>query len=439
MILEAIKTKNISIKNCLIILSLMIYPVLLFLEYNQLQIISYTGLLSFVIIAYIFSSNKSAIPWKTVSTGIVLQLLLAIITLKSPLGIIVFNKINNVFSYIIQYTNEGTKFVFGNFFNVEKFGFSFALNVLPVIVVMGGLLSVFYHVGIMNKIMNLVSKIMMKVLGTSGSESMACIANMFFGPTESSLVVKPYIKNMTKSELMTLLIGGLSSVAGSVLIAFIGIGVDTKHLLTAVLLSSISALVVSKILEPETEKSETLGECKVENEKNANSVIDAFTNGLLDGFKLAMTIGALLLGFIAAIAILNGLLGYLGSLVGLNISFEIIMAYIFAPIAFLQGIPIEDVMIAGSLLGKKLVANEFVAYLDLMKNIETLSPRTVNILTYSLCGFTNMSAYSILLGGIKEIAPEQAKKVSKGSIIAKALLGGTLACLMTGCLAGMLL
>ena len=409
----------------------------IFSSIPQERLISVLGLLTIIAACWAVSENKQKVDWRLVGIGLIIQFALALFTLKTSIGKEIFSFANTVFTSIISFTDQGTAFVFGSFMD-EKNGFVFALRVLPVIVFMGGLLSVLYYTRIMNGIVEVFSWVMRKILGTSGSESTACVANMFFGPTESSLVVKPFVKGMTRSEIFCLVVGGLSSVAGSVLASFVGIGIDITHLLTAVVLSSVSALVVSKIIIPETEESETFGTCKIEPEQNANSVIEAFTNGAMEGLKLAITIAGLLIAFIAAIALVNGLLGKIGPYIGVSaLSLELIMGYVFAPIAWLQGIPSEDIFKAGSLLGKKLVANEFIAYIDLVKMQNELNPRTVNILIYGLCGFTNMSAYAILLGSISQIAPE--KKTVMSKFVFKALFGGTCACLITGCIAGILL
>jgi len=281
------------------------------------------------------------------------------------------------------------------------------------------------------------AKIMVKVMGTSGAESLAAAANIFAGQTEAPLVIRPYVNMMTKSELMALMTGGMATVAGGVLAAYVGLGIDAGHLLAASVMSAPAALVCAKLMVPEVEQSQTIGKVEVNFEKNSTNVIDAAANGAAEGLKLALNVGAMLLAFIALIAMINGILGWTGSLFGYaGLSLELITGYLFAPVAWLLGVPWADCITVGSLLGKKLIVNEFVAYLDLQKQMSTLSPRAITISTYALCGFANFSSIAIQLGGIGAIAPERRQDLASLGI--KCLIGGTLACLMTAAIAGLM-
>jgi CNT family concentrative nucleoside transporter len=299
-------------------------------------------------------------------------------------------------------------------------------------------MSVLYYLGIMQKIVEWVARIMMKVMRTSGAESLAAAANIFVGQTEAPLVIKPYVDLMTRSEIMALMTGGMATIAGGVLAAYVGFGVDAGHLLAASVMSAPAALVCAKLLVPEVEESTTAGVVKVQLPKLATNVIDAAASGASDGMKLAVNVAAMLLSFIALIAMLNGLLGWIGGFAGYpNISFELIMGYLFAPVAWILGCPWSDCVIVGNLLAKKLVLNEFVAYLDLKQNMPQLTERSIIISTYALCGFSNFSSIAIQVGGIGTLAPHKRSTIVAMGV--KSLIGGTLACLMTAAIAGIML
>ncbi len=402
------------------------------------KFISFGGLLIFLLIAFIFSSDRKKINWRLVISGVIAQFLLALLILKTPFGRSFFDGAKDFFQAILNYTDEGSKFIFGGLHNTEKIGFSFAIMVLPTIIFMSTLMSILYHLGIMQKIVKGCAMIMMKVMGTSGAESLSAAANIFAGQTEAPLTVKPYIDDMTNSELMALMTGGMATVAGGVLAAYVGFGIDAGHLLAASVMSAPAALVCAKLLVPETEISKTAGSVDVEFEKNTVNVVDAAASGAGEGLKLALNVGAMLLAFVALIALFNGLIGFLGGLVGYpTLSFELIMGYLFAPVAFIMGVPWHECTQVGILLAKKLVLNEFVAYLDLKGMLGTLSDRSVTISTYALCGFANFSSIAIQIGGIGTMAPGRTKDLSKLGM--KSLLGGTLACLMTATIAGILI
>ncbi len=399
--------------------------------------ISFVGLMVMIGIAFALSENKKNIQWRTVVSGILLQVVFGLIILKTDLGRNVFASIGQGFNAILGYTGEGAKFLFGGLATPsQSLGFIFATMVLPTIIFMSSLMSVLYHIGIMQKVVEVVARVMMKVMKTSGAESLAAAANIFVGQTEAPLVIKPYVNLMTKSEIMCLMTGGMATVAGGVLAAYVGFGIDAGHLLAASVMSAPAALVCAKLMVPEMEVSATAGVVKIDLPKVAANVIDAAATGASDGLKLAVNVAAMLLAFIALIAMLNGILSGLGGLVGFpNLSFELLMGYLNAPIAWLLGVPWEDCFKVGSILGKKIVLNEFVGYLDLVANKEQMSERATIITTYALCGFSNFSSIAIQLGGIGTMAPEKRPILAKYGMYS--LIGGTLACYMTACIAGL--
>ncbi len=402
------------------------------------KLISFIGLLVFIGIGYAFSTDRKKIAWRTVLTGVGLQLLLALLILKTSGGRLFFDGAKDFFNAILAYTDEGSKFIFGSMMNAEKNGFIFAFMVLPTVMFMSSLMSILYHMGVMQKIVEAAAWVMMKIMRVSGAESLSAAANIFVGQTEAPLVVRPYVDDMTNSELMALMTGGMATVAGGVLAAYVGFGIDAGHLLSASVMSAPAALVCAKLMVPESEKSKTAGKVELNAEKTTVNIVDAAASGAAEGLKLALNVAAMLLVFIALVAMLNGILGYVGSLFGMaNLSFELIMGYVFAPVAWLMGVPWEECTQVGSLLAKKLVLNEFVAYLDLKNMLGSLSERSVIISTYALCGFANFSSIAIQIGGIGTLAPKRRQDLSRLGI--KSLIGGTLACLMTATIAGILI
>lgn len=388
-----------------------------------------------LLIAYLFSSEKKAINWKTVISGILLQVAFGLIILKTGFGRSIFDTARELFTGILNFTNEGSRFIFGPLTDVSKIGFVFAFLVLPTIIFMSSLMSVLYYLGIMQILIKLAAKVMVKVMGTSGAESLAAAANIFAGQTEAPLVIKPFISAMTRSELMALMTGGMATVAGGVLAAYVGLGVDAGHLLAASVMSAPAALVCAKLMVPETEVSKTKGDVSLDLPNTHANMIDAAASGATDGLNLALNVGAMLLAFIALIAMVNGAFGKVGGLIGYpGLSLELITGYLFAPIAWLLGVPWADCLIVGTLLGKKLILNEFVAYLDLQAAMPQLAERSIIISTYALCGFANFSSIAIQIGGIGTLAPDRRKDLALLGV--RSLIGGTLACFMTACIAG---
>ena len=402
------------------------------------KFISFIGLVTMLAIAFLLSSDRKKINWRTVLSGVGLQVFLGLIILKTGFGKEFFEGARTFFTGILNYTNEGSNFIFGQLNDVGKVGFVFFTMVLPTIIFTSSLMSVLYHIGLMQLVIKFVAKVMVVVMGTSGAESLAAAANIFAGQTEAPLVVKPFINKMTKSELLSLMTGGMATVAGGVLAAYVGFGIDAAHLLSASVMSAPAALVCAKLMMPEVESPATQGVIKVNIESDTVNLVDAAANGAGEGLKLAMNVGAMLLSFIALIALFNGMLSWVGGLFNYSeLSLEVITGYLFAPVAFIMGVPWADCQIVGSLLGKKLILNEFVAYLDLKDQMQNISPRSVIISTYALCGFANFSSIAIQVGGIGVLAPDRRKDLAELGI--KSLIAGTLACLMTACVAGIFL
>ncbi len=403
------------------------------------QAISFLGLLTFVGIAYALSENRRHIAWRTVITGIILQIIFAVLILKTETGHAVFQSIGGVFNSLLSYTQKGSEFIFGNLAKPnDSWGFLFFTMVLPTIIFISSLMSVLYHLGVMQKLVQVMAYVMMKVMKTSGAESLAAAANIFVGQTEAPLVIKPYIDKMTSSEIMSLMTGGMATIAGGVLVAYVGFGIEASHLLAASVMSAPAALVCAKLMVPELEIPLTADQCKLHNEKLSLNVIDAAATGAGDGLKLALNVAAMVLAFIALIALLNGLLSWFFNLLGIaGITFELILGYINAPIAWLMGVPWEDCLKIGGILGKKIILNEFVGYIDLTQMKSTLADRSVIITTYALCGFANVSSIAIQIGGIGTLSPLQRKTIVKYGI--KSLIAGTLACYMTAAIAGILI
>ena len=424
------------------------------------------GLLVLLGIAWLFSDSKKTINWRIVGTGIGLQLIFAVFVILTPWGSVVFDAIGSFFVKIISFTFDGAAFVFGALASQETFGnafpegmrsegvgFIFAFQVLPTIIFFSSLMSVMYHLGLMQKIVQGMAWVMAKAMRVSGAEAISVAANVFIGQTEAPLVVRPYVSPMTRSELLTLMIGGMATIAGGVLAAYISLlgGTDpaqqlyyAKHLLSASLMAAPATIVIAKILVPEREVSKTMGTVKIMVEKTASNIIEAAATGASDGLKLALNVGAMLLAFIALIFMFNWIFaGVFTDLLGLTIkgepiTLEILLGYLLSPIAWIIGVPWEDSVIVGSLIGQKVVLNEFIAYLNLSKLIPTgvLSEKAVIISTYALCGLANFSSIAIQIGGIGGIAPDRRADLAKFGL--RAVLGGSLATFMTATIAGVL-
>jgi len=409
------------------------------------------GLAVLVSIAFAFSSKRGKVDWKLVASGIGLQLLFAVIVILVPGGREFFEGLSSVFVRIISFAMEGAAFIFGPLADPSNLGFIFAFQVLPTIIFFAALMAVLYHIGLMQKVVQGMAWVMLKVMRISGAESLSVAANVFVGQTEAPLVVRPYISRMTESELLTMMVGGMATIAGGVLAAYITMlgGADeamrlfyAKHLLSASIMAAPATIVIAKILKPETEQSLTRGEVKLHVEKTATNVIEAAANGAADGWRLALNVGAMLLAFIALIAMIDYPLGWLGELLGFDsatgrtLSLSTILGYLFSPLAWVIGVPWQDAITVGGLIGEKVVTNEFVAYAHMNEIQATISPKALLISTYALCGFANFSSIAIQIGGIGGIAPDRRSDLARLGLLA--VLGGTLATMMTATIAGVL-
>lgn len=419
------------------------------------------GIAVLLILAYLLSSNRKQINWRTVGLGLLAQLLLAIGVLYVPFVKSAFELVGGLFINVLDYTNEGSRFLLGNLMDIKSFGFIFMFQVLPTIIFFSALTSVLFYLGIIQKVVKGMAIILTKLLKISGAESLSVAGNIFLGQTEAPLLIKAYLEKMTKSEILLVMIGGMATVAGGVLAAYIGfLGGDdsvlrlhfAKHLLAASVMAAPGAIVISKMLFPETE--EVNMDVNVSSEKIGNNILDAIANGTTEGLKLAANVAAMLLVFVAMIAMLNGILGWVGDITHLNsmianntpyesLSLQLILGYIFSPLMWLIGVATEDMAMMGQLLGIKLAASEFIGYMQLAELKDITQPmhftynKSVIMATYMLCGFANFASIGIQIGGIGSLAPGKRKILSEFGI--KALIGGSLASLLSATLAGMLL
>jgi CNT family concentrative nucleoside transporter len=437
------------------------------------------GVLVILGIAFLFSNNKKRIDWRLVGMGLLIQIVFAIFiihadTLKSlffPLGFpkMIIDWLGQAVVSLLGFTTEGAKFVFGKLAinsGSESLGFFFAFQVLPTIIFVSSLTSVLYYLGILQRVVQGMAWLMAKLMGTSGAESLSNTANIFVGQTEAPLLIKPYISTMTQSELLTIMVGGMATIAGGVMAAYIqmlgqsfadskGLPLDVAQinfavqLLAASVMAAPASLAISKIIYPETEDPMTKGIVKIKVEKQAANVIEAAAGGASDGLHLALNVGAMLLAFIAFIALLNYLLQQIGDITGLNtyliqtynkpLNFQLLLGLVLQYIAIAVGVPLQDALTFGSLLGTKVILNEFVAYLDLAEYIKqgALTEKGITMATFALCGFANFSSIAIQIGGISPMAPHRRKDLAALGL--RAVLGGSLATLLTATIAGILL
>ena len=350
-----------------------------------------------------------------------------------------FEWISGGITSLLGFANEGTNFLFGSLTNQEIHGNIFVFTALPTIIFFSALMGILYYLGIMQAIVKFIAKGICKLLGTSGAETLSAVGNIFLGQTEAPLLVKPYINKMTKSEITTVMIGGMATVSGGVMAGYIAMGVNAGHLLAASIMAAPAGLAFAKILVPEVEEPETKNTTDIETEKTASNVVEAAANGASDGLSLALNVGAMLLAFVALMAFLNAVLGGIGGFFGFpELSFQWILGKLFTPLAFVMGVPLTDLGTAGSLIGEKIILNEFVAYSSLSGYISSgvLQEKTIMILTYALCGFANISSIAIQIGGIGGMAPDRKTTIAKLGF--KALIGGALATCLTATIAGLL-
>jgi CNT family concentrative nucleoside transporter len=398
------------------------------------------GLFVMMGIAWLASSNRRQIAWRTVAWGLAIQFGLGLLLLRTNAGEAFFSGVSVVVDRLLEYTNAGTEFVFGP---LSEVGFSFALGVLPIIIFMGSIFSILYHLGWVQWVVRGLARMLSRSMKLSGAESLAAVANIFVGMVESCLVIKPYIKGLTRSELFTAMTLGMSTVAGSVLLAYaniLGGGAFAGHLVTASILSAPAGLLLAKIMLPETEEPLTMPGDGTALEKTGGNIIDAAAEGALSGMKLAAYVGATLIAFVALIAMANDIIGGIGAAVGIaDLTLQRILGVLLAPLAFLMGIPWQDAPAVGSLLGIKTILNEFIAYQQLGGEIAMgqLTERSRIIASYALCGFANFGSLAILLGGIGGMVPSRRPEVA--SLGLRSILAGSLASFMTACLAGLLI
>lgn len=419
------------------------------------------GMSVLILIAFLLSNNRKAINWKTASFGLVLQIILAIAVLKISWVKMIFESAGKVFVKILDFTMEGTQFLFGDLVSVENFGNVFIFSILPTVIFFAALTSILFYFGIIQKVVKVMALLLSKLLGVSGPESLSVAGNIFLGQTESPLMIKAYLEKMSKSEILLVMIGGMATVAGGVLAAYIGfLGGDdpelkifyAKHLLTASVMAAPGAIVISKILFPETEKINT--DLNISQDKIGSNFLDAISNGTTEGLKLAANIAAMLLVFLAFIAMINYMLNGIGGVFYINelisnntvyenLSLEFILGYLFSPIMWLIGVAREDMTLMGQLLGIKLAASEFIGYIQLssLKDASNLIhlnyQKSIIMATYMLCGFANFASIGIQIGGIGALEPTQRKNLSKFGFLA--VIGGTLASLLSATIAGMII
>jgi len=403
------------------------------------RLIGIAGILVLLCIALAMSNNRKAISWQLVTWGLGIQILFAIIILKTPVGVPFFGAIDIGIKNLLSFSDAGSDFLFKSFRYgvVEDPLMNFAFRILPTLIFFSSLIAVLYHLGIMQFVVKWIARVMQKSMGTSGSETLCVSGNIFVGQTEAPLLVRPFILKMTKSELMAVMVGGFATVAGGVMAMYVSMlgnipGI-AGHLLAASIMSAPAALVIAKIIYPETEASDTFGDLKIALDNKDDNIMEALSRGATNGMKLAANVAAMLVAFVAIIAMVNAILGLL------DLSLQQILGWIFSPLAWVMGVPWDEAGIIGSLMGEKLVLTELIAFGDLSELMTTnsISDRSAIIASYALCGFANFASVGIQLGGIGGIAPERRKDLAKLGL--KAMFGGALASWLTATIAGMLI
>ncbi len=414
------------------------------------RLVSALGFVVFLAIAYAFSNNRRAVRWRTVAWGIALQVAVAVVIIKTPVGFAVFSFVGTLVGKFLDFTDAGSRFVFGNTFADHMFAF----KVLPTIIFVSSAMTLLYYFGVLQRVVQGIAWVMMKSMRTSGAESLCGAANIFVGQTEAPLFIRPYVPRLTQSELHAVMTGGLATIAAGVMAVYISFGVPAVHLIAASVMAAPMALVVSKLMFPEDGEPETAGTARAEVERPWVNPVDAAAAGAVDGMKLALNVAAMLIAFLAILALVNALLGWGGGQVGMpELSLEWIFARLLSPVAWLLGVPWADCGGVGVLLGKKIALNEFIAYADmkvLLDNakaiaagsavagsLPVLSNRAVVLATYALCGFANISSIAIQIGGIGGIAPNRQHDLARLGV--RALIAGTLTNLANACIAGILL
>lgn len=400
-------------------------------------LVSALGVLALFAVAVLFSENRREINWRTVGGAFAIQLVFAGFILYVPVGREILNSVSSAVSGIIDYGRVGTEFLFGELAQF-KLGFIFAVNVLPTIVFFSALISVLYYLGVMGFIIRSIGGLLQRLLGTSRTESMSATANIFVGSVEAPLVVRPYLAKMSRSELFAVMVGGLASVAGGTLVGYAGLGVDISYLIAASFMSAPAGLMMAKILVPQTEVINDDNAADDSADDEPVNIIDAATQGALSGLQIVMAVGASLLAIISLIALINGGLAHVGGWTGIdNLSLELIFGYLFAPVAWLIGVPWSEATVAASLIGKKIAVNEFVAFADLIAVKDQLSTHSQAIVTFALCGFANLTSIAMLMGGLGGVVPSRRPDIARLGF--KAIFAATLANLMSATIAGVFL
>ncbi|WGY46499.1 NupC/NupG family nucleoside CNT transporter [Vibrio sp. ABG19] len=397
---------------------------------------SLIGVGAILVIAWLLSTDRKNIRLRTVGLAFALQVLFALLVLYVPAGKEVLNTVTQSVSNLINYGQEGINFMFGGI-ATGSVGFVFAINVLGIIIFFSALISGLYHIGLMPRIINLIGGGIQKLLGTGRAESLSATANIFVGMVEAPLVVKPYLKQMSDSQFFAVMTCGLASVAGGTLVGYASLGVDLGYLIAAAFMSAPAGLLMAKLLVPEQEPLQVQAQDLKPEMPQATNVVEAVADGAMSGLRIAVAVGATLLAFVSVIAMLNGLLGWVGDLFGMQLSFELLLGYLFAPLAWLIGVPWNEAMVAGSLIGNKIVVNEFVAFIQLMDVKSQLSAHSQAIVTFALCGFANISSMAILIGGLGSLIPERRPFIAQYGF--RAIAAGVLANLMSAAIAGVIL
>jgi len=416
------------------------------------RLFSLFGMVVILAIGWALSTDRKAIRGRTVAWGLGLQLVLALFVLKTPIGQEVFSWVGAKITRVLNLSYVGSDFVFGplgiqgggqlpvkvgDLTGTAAQGFIFAFQILSTIIFVAAMFAILYHLGVMQVIVRAVAKLMTRLMGASGAESLNVAASIFMGQTEAPLTIRPFLNKMTQSELMCVMTAGMAHVSGSIMAAYIAFGVEAKHLLAAVIMTAPGTILLAKMLVPETGTPETAGTVKLEDQRTDANVIGAAARGTSEGLHLALNVAAMLISFLSLVALVNLLLGKLGGLVGVSLSLQSILGYAFMPMALVMGVPWKDAFVIGDLLGTRMVLNELIAYARLGTLKETLDPRTFTIATYALCGFANFSSIGIQIGGIGALAPERKQDLARLGL--RALLAGTFANFLTACIAGVLL
>lgn len=409
------------------------------------RFIGVLGIICILGLAYLLSNNRKAINYRTVGVGLLLQFSLAVFILKTSVGQFIFQSAGEFINIILDQAQKGAAFVFGSLVNTELmtqvFGlgndYIFFFKIIPTIILVAVLVNIFYYIGVLQKVVYYMGIIMKKLMGVSGVEALSNVASAFVGQVEAQIMIKPYLKDMTNSELMASMAGSFACIAGGVMALYISLGVPAPYLLAASLMAAPGALVVSKIMFPETEISKFSNTVEINAQKSHVNIVDSIAAGSSEGLKVGMNVIAMLIGFIALIALVDLGLGKIGNLFHFpELSMNFILGYLFSGFAWVMGVPSQDIQVAGALMGEKMVVNEFVAYLDLMKVKDNLDPKTIAITSFALCGFANFSSIAIQIGGIGELAPSRRKDLAKLGF--KALIAGTLASYLSATFAGIL-